>query len=187
MRKRLGFQVFVKRRSSVQIRAAALGKCLDSKNLRSFRRAEVANRTSRKRSTILLFDLEGMPVAKPKSRLPKLRHQKSRDLAVVRIDGRDHYLGKFGSPESIEKYHRVVGEWMVRGADIATAPDKGSPVASPNPTVGELILAYYNHAILYYQKPDGSPGSEVEKIKLASRPLRVLTVRLSHATLARSH
>jgi hypothetical protein len=112
-------------------------------------------------------------VAHPTTRLPKLRHQKSRDLAVVRIDGKDHYLGKFGSPESVEKYHRVVGEWMVRGADVS-APEKGSPVTTPNPTVSELTLAYYNHAVLYYQKSDGSPGSEVAKIKLVVRPLRAL-------------
>jgi integrase len=117
--------------------------------------------------------LEGTPVAHPTTRLPKLRHQKSRDLAVVRIDGKDHYLGKFGSPESVEKYHRVVGEWMVRGADVS-APEKGSPVTTPNPTVSELTLAYYNHAVLYYQKSDGSPGSEVAKIKLVVRPLRAL-------------
>ena len=37
------------------------------------------------------------------ARLPKYRHYKPKDLAVVRIDGRDHYLGRFGSEESKEK------------------------------------------------------------------------------------
>ena len=31
---------------------------------------------------------------------PKYRHYKPKDLAVVRIDGRDVYLGKYDSPKS---------------------------------------------------------------------------------------
>lgn len=34
------------------------------------------------------------------SRLPNYRHHKPKNLAVVRIDGKDHYLGSYGSPES---------------------------------------------------------------------------------------
>jgi hypothetical protein len=45
-------------------------------------------------------------------RTPKYRHYKPKDLAVVRIDGKDHYLGKYDSPESREKYHRLVAEWI---------------------------------------------------------------------------
>ncbi len=41
---------------------------------------------------------------------PKYRHYKPKDLAVVRIDGKDHYLGKHGSPESWERYHRLLAE-----------------------------------------------------------------------------
>ena len=33
-----------------------------------------------------------MPASTP--HLPKYRHYKPKDLAVVRIDGKDHYLGK---------------------------------------------------------------------------------------------
>jgi hypothetical protein len=43
-------------------------------------------------------------------RLPKYRHYRPKDLAVVRIDGRDHYLGKYDSRESRAKYRRVVAE-----------------------------------------------------------------------------
>ena len=42
---------------------------------------------------------------------PKYRHYKPKNLGVVRIDGRDHYLGKFNSDESWEKYHRLLAEW----------------------------------------------------------------------------
>ena len=42
------------------------------------------------------------------SPVPKYRHHKARDLAVVRIDGKDRYLGKFNSPESHVKYRRLL-------------------------------------------------------------------------------
>ncbi len=42
---------------------------------------------------------------------PKYRHHKARNLAVVRIEGRDYYLGRFGSEESRAKYHRLLADW----------------------------------------------------------------------------
>ena len=41
---------------------------------------------------------------KTPARLPKYRHQKTRNLAVVRLDGHDHYLGTLDSPESHAEY-----------------------------------------------------------------------------------
>ncbi len=38
------------------------------------------------------------------SRQPKYRHSKSKNLAVVRLDGKDGDLGRFNTPESWEKY-----------------------------------------------------------------------------------
>jgi uncharacterized OB-fold protein len=35
---------------------------------------------------------------------PKYRHYKPKNLAVVRIDGKDHYLGDYDSPESWERW-----------------------------------------------------------------------------------
>ena len=46
-----------------------------------------------------------------KRRDPKYRHHKARNLAVVRIDGKDYYLGRFGSEESRAKYHRLMADW----------------------------------------------------------------------------
>lgn len=43
-------------------------------------------------------------------RIPKYRHFKPKNLGVVRVDGRDIYLGKYDSPESWEKYHRLIAE-----------------------------------------------------------------------------
>ena len=46
-----------------------------------------------------------------KRRDPKYRHHKARNLAVVRIDGKDHYLGRFGSEASRANYHRLLADW----------------------------------------------------------------------------
>jgi hypothetical protein len=37
---------------------------------------------------------------RPRTKRPASRHYKPKNLAVVRIEGKDHYLGSFGSDES---------------------------------------------------------------------------------------
>ena len=53
-------------------------------------------------------------------RIPKYRHQKSRNLAVTRIYGKDIYLGKYNSPESHEKYQLAIAELVSRLAITKT-------------------------------------------------------------------
>jgi hypothetical protein len=48
-------------------------------------------------------------------KIPSYRHQKSRDTAVVNINGRDIYLGKYKSPESRAKYDKLIQEWLASG------------------------------------------------------------------------
>jgi hypothetical protein len=60
----------------------------------------------------------------PKIRLPKYRHYKPKNLAVVRIDGRDVDLGKYNSPESRERDNQVLAEWLTTGsAPVPARPD----------------------------------------------------------------
>jgi len=99
-------------------------------------------------------------------RPPSYRHHKARNLAVVTINGKDHYLGKFGSPESYDKYTQLITEWKT--APLAARPDPNSAI-----TVNELILAYFRFAEGYYVK-DGQPTDEIYGIHAALRPLRQL-------------
>ena len=101
---------------------------------------------------------------------PKYRHYKLKDLAVVRIDGKDHYLGRHGTAESWEAYHRLLAERAA--SPISPAANRNIVVEPRALTVAELVLAYWNHAKAYYRRPDGSPSAEQENIKLALRPLR---------------
>jgi integrase len=103
---------------------------------------------------------------------PKYRHFKPKNLAVVRIDGHDHYLGSYDSPESWEKYHRLLAEHAIKGSVTPTIKEASKP-GSVVQTINELILAYWNHAKGYYVKDD-EPTSELGMIKLAVRPLRQL-------------
>jgi hypothetical protein len=88
----------------------------------------------------------------PPQRLPKYWHDKPKDLAVVRIDGRDVYLGKYDSPESREKYNRAVAAWLTTGAEPEPAwsmtPDLGSP------SVSEVVLAFFKAHDKHYRHAD---------------------------------
>jgi integrase len=104
----------------------------------------------------------------PKSHRPSLLFHKPSGQARVRIDGKDHYLGAFGSPEAQARYDLLIDEWLRRKSlDRATI------------TVDELALRFLEHAIGYYVK-DGVQTSEVPCIRLALRPV----VRLFGNSLA---
>ncbi len=47
--------------------------------------------------------------------VPAYSHHRSSGQAIVRISGRDHYLGPHDSPESREKYDRLIAEWLSNG------------------------------------------------------------------------
>src|SRR5436305_1384923 len=104
----------------------------------------------------------------PRKTTPKYRFHKARDCAVVTLGGRDHYLGAYDSPESWEKYHRLVAE------HLAGRREPPPPVSADAPlTVTELIARYWRHAKHYYIK-GGKPTSEIYAIKLALRFVRRL-------------
>jgi integrase len=108
------------------------------------------------------------------SRDPKYRHYKPKNLGVVRINGKDRYLGKYNTPESWEKYHRLIAEWLANG--------RAHPVADPadlncrddtKSTIDDVILRYWRFAKSHYVR-NGEPTKEVGAIRIALRPLRKL-------------
>lgn len=107
----------------------------------------------------------------PTKRLPQYRHYKPKNLAVVRIDGRDVYLGRYNSPESHAKYRQVLAQWLATG--VTPAPARAQSDADEGLAVSEVILGYLRFADGYYVK-NGKPTSEAGLLRLSMRPLLAL-------------
>jgi integrase len=108
--------------------------------------------------------------------VPSYCRHKASGQAVVRIAGNDIYLGVFDTPESHEKYRRVVAEHLT--SPMAAVSGIAGPTSTPSvPTVIELTAAYWLFASSYYCK-NGQPTSEQTSIRLAFRPLLELYGRV---------
>ena len=90
--------------------------------------------------------------------------------AVVRIDGRDHYLGPYDSPESRSEYDRVIAEWLARGRQ-PEFPEAESRVNSLS--VNEVLLKFIDYAERYYRDGD-QVSKEVVNYKHALRVVKQL-------------
>ena len=107
------------------------------------------------------------------NRPPSYRLHKARNLAVVTINGTDVYLGRYGSPESHEKYARLIAEWNANGRKLPSTSPVPAQANENNLTVNGLILRYWTFVKGYYRK-NGELTGEVDNIRLALRPLRTL-------------
>jgi len=86
--------------------------------------------------------------------IPSYRLHKARNCAVVTLDGRDHYLGPFGSPSSKQKYAGLIRVWQQR--QEGPSPEPTLPlVVNDRPTINELILVYLRHVSTYYKSNHG--------------------------------
>src|SRR5689334_11922448 len=100
-----------------------------------------------------------------KSHTPSYRRHVS-GRAPVRLNGRDIYLGTFGTEESRRNYDRVIAEWLARSR---------RPAIDPNDlTIVELIAAFWEHAHQHYRRPDGTPTGEHHCFNMALLPLKDL-------------
>jgi integrase len=89
------------------------------------------------------------------SRVPSYRLHKARGLAVVTIDGRNRYLGVFGSTESHARYAALIAEWQ-----RTATPEPRSAKSAASFTIADLALAYLGFAKGYYVK-NGTTTSQV--------------------------
>lgn len=103
-------------------------------------------------------------------RLPSYRLHKPSGRAVVTINGRDHYLGPHGSPESLEAYGRLIAQYSA-GRPITLVPDRTEQQRGP--TINEIALVFMRHAQSYYVK-NGEQTDEVACIRSALTPLCIL-------------
>lgn len=92
-------------------------------------------------------------------RTPSYRHHKASGRGFVEIEGRRIYLGPFREPETLQRYHQTIAEWVSHGRRL--------PVAPHELTVVELCLAYFEYARSYYILPDATVSSELSNVKRA--------------------
>jgi hypothetical protein len=112
-----------------------------------------------------------MPESLTTPRLPKYRHYKPKNLAVVRIEGKDHYLGPPGSEASREKYRRLIATWLAGLPRV----EQRQPVeqSAADLSVVELLVAYLRFADGYYVKngrPTSEPTTMTDPVTDPSRP-----------------
>lgn len=95
---------------------------------------------------------------------PKYCLHEARNLAVVTIDGRDQYLGPYGSAESRKLYAKLIA-----GAEKPAEPLE-RPESASDLLIGELTLLYVQFAGTYYVK-NGRPTAQLQRIKNACAAL----------------
>ena len=86
-------------------------------------------------------------------RPPSYCEHKARDLAYVRIDGQQIYLGRWDSPESHVAYDEKIAEWRKR-----QNPGRYSL------TMADLALKYLEYAPTYYRKHGVNTGRKVQRL-----------------------
>jgi len=104
-------------------------------------------------------------------RVPAYRLHKPSGQARVIIHGEHIYLGPYGSPESREKYARLIAELAAGNPTLSESSEVMRSTADF--TVTELLAAYWQFAKTYYSK-GGTPTKELSCMKEALGPLRTL-------------
>lgn len=99
------------------------------------------------------------------TRVPKYRNHKASGQAIVEINGRHFYLGKYDSPESHEKYRQKITAYLAQ-----QEPDD-TPL--PSLRVDRLILKYFSFAKSCYVR-NGKQTEEIVTLRIALKRLRKL-------------
>jgi len=97
-------------------------------------------------------------------------HQPSGQARVI-LGGRHVYLGRYGTPDSLEAFQRLITEHLSGSAPVAVAAPRPQP--ADGISVGELILRY-GQFVLRHHVRDGKPTDEQYGIRAALRYVRRL-------------
>jgi integrase len=99
---------------------------------------------------------------------PSYRLHKATGQAVVTIDGRDIYLGNFGSENSVRQYAIAIAGDDLKPSTKGKASDDDTPK-----TLVEVLAAFWKHANSYYIK-NGKPTNEIDALRIVIRDAKLL-------------
>lgn len=108
-----------------------------------------------------------MPSNPTSPRLPSYRRHKPSGQAVVTLNGKDIYLGKWNTKASRREYDRLIGEWLAAGRCLP----QGEAGLTEHISVAELCVRYLRWARKYYRK-HGCPTGSMDRVRIAIRTLR---------------
>ena len=98
-------------------------------------------------------------MARPKTKSPKYQFHES-GQAFVEFNGERFYLGKFDSPESRAKYHRLAGEYSSNGLQT---PDSATHLVDESILISDVAADYLEHVrTIHHGKPE--PLRSAEKL-----------------------
>ena len=114
-------------------------------------------------------------------RPPKYCHHKNTGHARVWIGGKAIFLGKYGSPESLERYEKIIAKWRESLKPEPESPESAFDKLAKRVTVvslrerkraghpltiNELIVVSIKHARDYYRKNDKvtREGEQIEEV-----------------------
>jgi len=100
----------------------------------------------------------------PKRSVPRYCLHRPSGQARVRIDGKDHYLGLYGSPKSKAEYGKLIAGWQAKTNE-----------APKNLLIRDLAYLYLEHCGRHYRK-NGAPTTELQPIRDALKRLLRLYV-----------
>lgn len=90
--------------------------------------------------------------------VPKLQHHRATGQARVKIAGRDNYCGRWGSKESLAKYHRLLGEYFNGNGAPPLAEGRAAATAANSSSDGVHVVNVSVNAGRKVQRGAGSPG-----------------------------
>lgn len=106
-----------------------------------------------------------------KKGIPSYRLHKPSGRAVVTIDGKNHYLGQYGTKKSHQEYNQLMARWFAGGQKLLPEPVQCS--------VKCLAAKYLLHCEQYYVSEETEePTSELKQVELAMKPLVALFAEL---------
>jgi len=95
--------------------------------------------------------------------IPKYWVHKGSGQGYVNAHGGRVYLGKDGLPETTQRYHQFVAEYLANA---------GQPAVEPGAiTLKELVARFWIHAEQYYVDAKGNPSTELGAFWYALKPL----------------